>query len=243
MNPETYTIAAETEDRHWWFSARRRILAAVLDRFITPAAGRVLLEVGCGNGGNLPLLARYGEVFAVEMAEEARARAAARGLGRVEAGALPDGLPFGGMTFDVVAALDVIEHVADDRAAVAALGAKLKRGGLLVLTVPAYGWLWGRHDRTSHHVRRYTLGELVALVRQGGLDVTHASYFNTLLFPLGVAHIKLSNWLTSRDHAGLGIPPPPLNALLHTVFAAERHLVPRVSLPFGVSIVLCGTVT
>lgn len=240
MNPETYAVAAQSEDRHWWFSARRQILGAVLDRFLTPSAARLILEVGCGNGGNLPLLARYGELFAVEMAADARARASARGLARVEAGALPDMLPFDDVTFDVVAALDVVEHVADDRAAVVALRAKLKPGGLLLLTVPAYMWLWSRHDEMSHHRRRYVLAELADLVRRGGFEVAHASYFNTVLFPLGVAHIKLSNRLSSDTHFGVRIPPRPLNTLLHTLFAAERHLVRRVSLPFGISILLCG---
>lgn len=240
MNPDTYAAAARSEDRHWWFSARRQILGAVLDRFLTGPAARLVLEVGCGNGGNLPLLARYGEVFAVEMAEDARARAAARGLARVEAGALPGALPFEGVAFDVVAALDVMEHVADDRAAVAALRARLKPGGLLLLTVPAFMWLWSRHDEISHHRRRYALGALTALVRRGGFEVAHATYFNTVLFPLGVAHIKLSRWLTADAHSGLRVPPQPLNALLRTLFAAERHLVPRLSLPFGISILLCG---
>lgn len=240
MNPETYAVAAHSEDRHWWFSARRAILGAVLDRFLTPPARRRVLEVGCGNGGNLPLLSRYGEVFAVEMAEAARARAAARGLARVEAGALPDALPFDGVAFDVVAALDVLEHVPDDRAAVAALRAKVKPGGLLLLTVPAFMWLWSRHDEISHHRRRYALGELADVARGGGFEVAHATYFNTLLFPLGVAHIKLASRLTADAHSGTRIPPRPLNALLHTLFAAERHLVPRLSLPFGISILLCG---
>jgi SAM-dependent methyltransferase len=240
MNPETYAVAAQSEDRHWWFSARREILGAVLDRFLTPSAARLVLEVGCGNGGNLPLLVRYGELFAVEMAADARARASARGLARIEAGALPGDLPFEGVAFDVVAALDVVEHVTDDRAAVEALRAKLKPGGFLLLTVPAFMWLWSRHDEMSQHRRRYGLAELVDLVQRGGFEVAYATYFNTVLFPLGVAHIKLSSRLCSDAHSGVRIPPRPLNKLLRNLFAAERHLVRRVSLPFGMSILVCG---
>ncbi|HKA39129.1 MAG TPA: class I SAM-dependent methyltransferase [Burkholderiales bacterium] len=240
MTPETYALAAQAEEEHWWFSARRSILRAVLDRYLAPASDRALLELGCGNGGNLALLARYGKLCAVEMDDGARRRAAARGIAAVEPGALPDAIPFAGQQFDVVAALDVLEHVADDRAALAAMRAKLKRGGYLLLTVPAFRWLWSRHDEASRHQRRYSKGELVRLVESAGFEVTHSTYFNTLLFPLAVAYIKLSGRVTADADHGLRIPPRPLNALLRGIFSAERHLVPKLALPFGVSILLCG---
>jgi SAM-dependent methyltransferase len=235
VTPEAYAAAAQVEDRHWWFCARREILRAVLDRQLAPMAGRTLLEVGCGNGGNLPLLARYGQVSAVETSPEARQRAAARGLARVEAGALPDALPFADMRFDVVAALDVLEHVEEEQAALAALRARLKAGGLLLLTVPAFAWLWSGHDELSHHQRRYTRPALAEKVRAAGFRVAHATYFNTLLFPLAVAHIKLG-----APQAALRIPGAGANALLKCVFSLERHLAPALRLPFGVSILLCG---
>jgi SAM-dependent methyltransferase len=239
MNPNAYTAAASVEDRHWWFSGRREIIDAVLRRFLAPQDDCRILEIGCGNGGNLPLLARYGAVYAVELDDDARARAAARGVARVEAGALPDPLPFPGLTFDVIAALDVLEHVADDRRALGAVRARLTPRGLLVLTVPAYMWLWSGHDEISHHHRRYAAGGLVRLVESAGFEVAHASYFNTLLFPLGVAR-TLSAWLGAGAAPGLRIPPGGVNEVLHAVLAAERHLVSRASLPFGMSIVVCG---
>ncbi len=240
MTPETYALAAQTEDEHWWFSARRDILRAVLDRHLPQASERMVLELGCGNGGNLPLLARYGKLFAVETDDDARGRAAARGIAKVEPGMLPHALPFTEMRFDLVAALDVLEHVAEEHAALVAMRAKLKRAGLLLLTVPAFEWLWSHHDEVSHHQRRYSKRELVKLVRDSGFEVVHSSYFNTLLFPLALAHIKLSARFAADAHRGMRIPPRPLNALLRTIFSAERHLVPRLALPFGVSILLCA---
>jgi len=240
MNPETYALAAQVEDEHWWFSARRSILRAVLDRYLPPAPDRTLLELGCGNGGNLPLLARYGKLYAVEMDAAARQRAAARGMAAVQPGALPDAIPFAGQQFDVVAALDVLEHVAEERAALVAMRVKLRRGGCLLLTVPAFNWLWSRHDEASNHRRRYSKGALVEQVREAGFEIAHATYFNTVLFPALAAYLKLSGPFSGDTHQGLRIPPRPINALLRAIFSAERYLVPRLTLPFGVSILLVG---
>lgn len=238
MNPDVYASAAQAEESHWWFRARRSILRAVLDKFFRGQPGpREILEVGCGNGGNLALLASYGNVYAVELDQGARSRAAARGLARVEAGNLPRALPFPGRRFDLIAALDVIEHVEEDGDSVRSLGERLKPGGLLLLTVPANPWLWGRLDEVSHHVRRYTRDGLLSLLRTNGFAVRHCSYFNTLLFPAAIAQIKLAQLARPRAYDPVRVPPWPLNGALESVFALERLLLPRFSLPFGLSLI------
>ena len=241
MDPKGYLLAAKAEERHWWFKGRRKVLRSVLEREFRRGDGtRTILEVGCGNGGNLPMLAAYGRVYATELDDDARTRATQRGIGCVAKGWLPDGIPFEGERFDLIAAFDVIEHVEDDASSMAALRSRLKPGGQILLTVPAYPWLWSGHDRLSHHKRRYTRSTLVALVSGAGLRVTYSSYFNTLLFPLAVARIKLQDRLGGEEYSALRIPPSPLNYALAAVFGAERLLVPAFSLPFGVSIVLCA---
>src|SRR5262245_43841431 len=122
MDVGAYSLAAQAEDEHWWYCGRRAILKSVLDRY-APRDHRSLnvLEVGCGTGGNLPLFSTYGKVFAVEMDDLARARASNRGIAEVEKGSLPDRIPFEGDRFDLVTALDVIEHVEDDRRAMLSL--------------------------------------------------------------------------------------------------------------------------
>ncbi len=234
MDAAYYRTMAAVEDHHWWFAARRRILASVLDGLALPA-GAAVLEVGCGTGGNLPVLARYGRLHACEPDADARALAARRGLAVVEAGGLPDHLPFGTTPFDLIALFDVLEHVHDDQGSLRVLHERLRPGGHLVLTVPAYPFLWSTHDEVNHHVRRYTRDEVVRKLRQAGFGVRHATYFNTLLFPV-VAAVRLAGNAAGRTGDDLTMPGRRLNTALARIFAAERHVVPRWRLPFGVSI-------
>ena len=241
MDAAYYARYAEVEDRHWWFAARRRIVGRVLDGLRLPPGAR-LLEAGCGTGGNLALLARYGHLDAFEIDPGARALADARGVTPVLPGALPDAVPFDG-PYDAIALLDVLEHVADDAAALAALRDRLappgagRPGGALVLTVPAFMFLWSRHDVVNHHERRYRRGPLVARLRGAGLRVDHATYFNTLLFP-PVAAVRLLHRLRGVEGGSDvdTIPAGPVNRVLEGVFAAERFVAPWLRLPFGVSV-------
>jgi hypothetical protein len=135
--------------------------------------------------------------------------------------------------------LDVIEHVDDDVATLRAARGAVGDGGLLIVTVPAYRWLWSGHDEVLGHRRRYTAGELRAAVERAGFRVLRVSYFNTLLFPL-LAAVRAGKRVRGDRGHDLRRPPAPLNWLLERAFAFERHLVPRVSLPFGASLLLIG---
>jgi SAM-dependent methyltransferase len=244
MQEQAYEIAARIETDHWWFSGRREILAALLDRYLPPSTvPRRILEVGCGNGGNLALLAAYGSVFAVEKDDGARERAALRRIGTVERGWLPDALPFAGDSFDVIAALDVLEHLEDDAAAVRALRDRLSERGMLIVTVPAFQWLWSEHDVLSQHVRRYTRQRFAMLLRHAGLNVLYCGYFNSLLFPFAVANIALGRLAPRDTRRGLQIPPRGINRALRWIFTIESRLVTRIQLPVGLSIVACATRT
>jgi SAM-dependent methyltransferase len=223
------------EGRHWWFVARRRIIAHLIERFIRPRAGAAVLEAGCGTGGNLALLAGYGALSAFEFDEEARALANARGVCVAVPGALPDGVIDVVPPFDLIAMLDVLEHIDDDRASLARLGGMLADDGQLLLTVPALPALWSNHDVLHHHKRRYTRASLSAVIEAAGLKVERIGYFNGLLLPLAAAQ-RWASRLTKHEEPLDAVPAPWLNGALQAVFASERHLLGRVSLPLGLSL-------
>jgi SAM-dependent methyltransferase len=237
MERAVYDRMAAMEDRHWWFEARRRILAGQIAAMaLTPDAQ--ILEVGCGTGGNLAMLARFGAVTGLEPDADARAFAAEKSGLPVVDGSLPSGLPFDPARFDLIAALDVIEHVDEDAATVASLRPLLKPGGWVLATVPAYRWMWSGHDAAHHHQRRYARAAFRRLFEDAGFEVRKATYFNTLLFP-AVAAVRLAKTALGRTGADEdAIPAAPLNGLLTSVFAAERGWLRSADFPFGVSILL-----
>lgn len=237
MDRQIYDRMRRIEAEHWWFAARREILDDLIAGLALPAQADIL-EVGCGTGGNLAMLARHGQVRAVEPDDDARAHAAARGLAAVEGGLLPEGLPAYETPFDLVAAFDVIEHVDDDKGAVRALANLVRPGGWMIATVPAYQWMWSDHDLLHHHKRRYRRPVFRALFEAAGLTVRRASYFNALLFP-PIGAVRLARRLTgAKGGDDEALPKAPLNALLRKVFAAEKTLLKAADLPFGVSILV-----
>jgi SAM-dependent methyltransferase len=237
MAPDAYREMADTEDRHWWFTGRRAILAALLRRLALPSPARIL-ELGCGTGGNLAMLSAFGQVSALEADATARAIALEKTAGRfdIRAGRCPRDIPFAAGSFDLVCLFDVLEHIDEDVATLEAVRGLLAPGGQALITVPAYRWLWSAHDEFLHHKRRYTAGELREKLGRARLKAKDLTYFNTLLFPLAAA-ARLKDRLVRSPHAsGTAVPARPLNRLLHSLFSAERFLVGRLPLPFGVSL-------
>jgi len=234
MDRQVYVRMAELEDRHWWFAARRRILTEVLARLVALPAAPRLLEAGCGTGGNLAMLSRFGEVAAFEPDAEARRMAQEKSGFDVRDGRLSGDIPFEPGRFDLVAAFDVLEHVEDDVASLRALHAQLRPGGSVLITVPAFEFLWSRHDQRHHHWRRHTKDALVGRAAAAGFTPVVATCSNSLLFPL-IAGVRLGKRILGLDEV---MPPHPINRILYAVFASERHLVGRVPLPLGVSLLM-----
>lgn len=238
MERDFYRRYFEIEDRHWWFVGRRELFLRLLDRHLGPdAGGRRVLDVGCGTGTMLGHLARYGSAEGIDASEEAVAFCHERGLDRVRrAEGVP--LPFDDASFDLVTALDVIEHADDDGELLRELRRVAKPGGTLLVSVPAFMFLWGPQDEISHHRRRYTRPRLREAVSAAGWTPRRLSYFNTFLFPPIAAVRVLRRERPERPlRSDFELTKPGrLNSLLARVFAAEAPLVDRVDLPFGVSI-------
>ncbi len=227
------------EDVHWWFVGRRRILLSILDQYLGASAtkGRQILDVGCGTGTMLTHLARFGDTRGVDMDLEAVGYCHDRGLQQVtQSGA--DNLPFEKDAFDLVTALDVVEHIDDDLGALREMRRVIKPGGLL-LTVPAYRFLWGRQDDINLHKRRYVARELRNRLQAAGFEVQRLTYMNAILFP-AIAAIRLVRHILPEPpklESDFAFPAPqPLNVALSAVFGSERHVLTRFDIPFGVSI-------
>ena len=239
MNPAAYLEMAETEARHWWFTGRRAILSKMIEGLALPQNSKIL-EVGCGTGGNLKMLAKFGEVSALEMDVTARGIAAkkTKNLYDIRAGYCPDDIPFREQQFDLICMFDVLEHIEKDAETLISLKKLLKKNGRILITVPAYQWLYGSHDEFLHHKRRYSAKELRGKFATSGLQPLKFSYFNTILFPLAVAVRLKDKLLGNQSVTGTSVPPALINKLLTAIFSAERFLIKHFNLPFGVSL-LC----
>ena len=236
MDRIVYDRMAAHDSTHWWYRARRDILSDYLERYGHVPKGARILEIGCGTGHNLPMLARFGEVDAIEIDPAARTIASER-LGKPVGDApLPDLPGVAKASYDLVAVLDVVEHIEDDVAALKGMASLLKPGGKILIAVPAHQWMWSAHDTVNHHHRRYSKATLKAAIETAGLKPEKLGYFNSLLFPLAAA-ARIAGRMTGRDDSDDSPPPKPVNALFETIFRLERHLVGRVPMTPGVSIV------
>ena len=236
MERAVFDRMAELDQDHWWFLARRRILDSLIDRVVRPPQDARVLEVGCGTGHNLAMLGRFGSLDACELDRSARALASERLGKKVKDARLPDLSMFDRNGYDLVALLDVLEHVPDDIGSLRAIHRRLKPGGALLLTVPANPWMWSAHDVAHHHFRRYTRAGLAKLFEQAGFEVQLLSYFNSLLF-LPIAAARVIGKARGADSADDALPSGPVNAVLNGVFGLEAGLIGRVPMPFGVSLV------
>lgn len=239
MDEAVYQRMAEVQATHWWYEGRRRILSSVISLLKLPQNARIL-EAGCGTGANLEILKKFGKVEGFEPFDFAAVRAMEVSGCTVKSGLLPDGIPFEG-PYDLIGAFDVIEHVQPDLESLKALYAITKQGGYGVFTVPAFPFLWSRHDEINHHFRRYRRDEFKVLLERAGYKVELISYYNFFLFPVVVAVRAVKKLFKIKDTPDEALPKlPGLNVALRTLFAFERWLLRYVSLPFGVSIIAVG---
>lgn len=232
------------EQDNWWFVSRRRLLLALLRKAVPSRRDLDILDAGCGTGINLDYLSEFGTVTGVDGSEDAIAFCRQRGHDDVVQADLTrlDGWPDD--RFDLVTALDVVEHIEDDRAAVRQLVRVTRPGGLLLVTVPAFPGLWSEHDEVNHHKRRYRGAEIRALLASQGCDLVRFTYMNAFLFP--VAWLVRTWQQMRRRIAGPPRHPPRtdfvdyhpvVNAMLLAVFTSEMPLLTGPGLPFGLSAV------
>jgi SAM-dependent methyltransferase len=236
MERLAYTEMYEQEDVHWWFRGRRAVIWALLGRSELLPEPR-LLDAGCGTGRNLVEFGVLGPASGVDPSADAVAFCQARGLQDVHRAGL-ETLPFDTGSFDLLLACDVIEHVEDDAGALRELRRVAAPGATLLLTVPAYQWMWTDHDVQLRHFRRYTLPTLRRRALDAGWQPVHGTYFNSIMLPL-VAPARLASRLSSRrrGHTDLDRTPALLNRVLEQPLRLEAAVIKRGGrFPAGVSV-------
>jgi SAM-dependent methyltransferase len=227
----------QAEDRHWWYRGRRTVLDGVIAGLGLSEGARIL-DAGCGSGRNMVELARHGTVTGVELSETSVVLARERHAGEVIAGSVLE-MPFPDHSFELAVSLDVIEHLEDDLAALKELRRTVVPGGSLLVTVPAYQWLWSGHDEINHHHRRYTRRSLQRVAEEAGWQQARTTYFNSLLLPAAIVLRVLDRLSTKTTESSLDlwVPPEPLNWLLERPLAIEAALIKRgVRIPAGLSL-------
>jgi SAM-dependent methyltransferase len=241
MDASFHAFQKEVEQWHWWYRVRRDLLDQQLARFgLDPERARIL-DVGCGTGGAALTLARHGRAVALDRSPQSFALAMDRPYSHRVVASAAEPLPFADGSFDVVCALDILEHLDDDGACARELERVCKPGGHVVAYVPAYPILWGYNDDYSHHKRRYVKSELASLLSGARLDVVEAGYFNALLFVPTLA-ARLLQRAAPRLTSGMehSTRPSRVNGLLTAIFRAELPILKRHPLPFGTSAYCIG---
>lgn len=233
MKRHEYHSMAALENNYWWFVGRQSIIDQQLK-----ALGKNLriLNIGSGTGGLVPVLSCYGKVTNVETSDEAIKFLKQKGMKVTKVKGLK--LPFGPKSFDLVIATDVLEHIKDDGTALAEWHRLLSPGGKLLLTVPAYQWLWSSHDENLHHFRRYTVSALHQKLNQAGFKLIKRSYAIVFSFPLIVGFRFLQSLAGMKpNQAAYVLLPSPINRLFIWFLQIEAQALRVVNFPFGTSII------
>lgn len=239
MYPAEYRVMFDLEDRYWWYRGVRALLRAWLARYASPNAQ--LLDAGCGTGANLQLLQAYGNARGVDISEQAIEFCLGRDIAPAQlALASVSELPFPNDFFDLAISFEVICNIPDDQRAFSELARVLKPGGRVIIQVPAYQYLWSKHDVAVGHQRRYSARQVRHKLARAGLSIERLTHANALMCPVIATRRVLQRAFdrTPTVHSDLAPLPRALNTLLSALYLLEMQWVARADLPFGVSLVV-----
>jgi SAM-dependent methyltransferase len=240
LEPAEYDYMFQLEDSLWWYVGMRRIVFNLLREQLNGASGPLrILDAGCGTGGSLRLLERFGRVTAFDFSQKAAEMYLSRQSGRILV-ASTDAVPFADEAFDLVTSFDVICQLPSpsDEAALRELTRVLRPGGTLLVRTPAFQSLYGPHDATLHTKHRYSTTEMARKMEKAGLQVVQTTYANAILFPVAAVR-RIWSKLRGNfgDESDVRPVPKPLNTALTAVLATEASILKRTTLPFGLSVI------
>jgi len=237
MQRALYDELYHIEESYWWFRARRSIVLSLIRRY-SHLREPAILDVGCGTGYNLLYLSRhYKDVRGLDSSDDALVYCGDRGVSALK-GSLPDQIPFENGSFDVVLMMDVLEHIEDDQGALDAASLLVREQGLIIVTVPAFRFLWAPRDEFHHHKRRYRLLEMMKLLGRLPFERLVLSYYNSILsLPIVASRIMAKIRRAETEGTDIHLLPGPINSLFEKLFESEKHLLPIFPLPFGISII------
>ncbi len=237
MQLNRYKQIFDVEKKHWWYQGRRLLLQEILQKLSFKISPRIL-DFGCGTGSTLSILNDFGTVFGVDKEKTALSFCRKKGFRRVRQ-ITHERLPFPNHSFSIITCLDVLEHISNDVKALKEMRRVLKRGGYLIVFVPAGPYLWSQLDFRSQHKRRYTYQHLYQALRDSGFTVQKISYFNYLFF-LPILIIRLLQKTKVFNNTNWGVDPviksALINRLLTWIFALDVKSLRYVSPPWGVSL-------
>lgn len=237
MKKEEYQRLFELEEKHWWYLGMKEISLHLLSKTLAHQKNLRILDAGCGTGGMMRALDKFGQVSGIDISHEAINLCRARNLKRVNLASV-EKIPFQEESFDLVTSFDVLYHqwVTNDLIALGEYYRVLKTGGYLLVRVPSYNWLRGKHDEIVATRHRYTKGELVQKVKEAGFEIKRATYTNMILLPPAVLKRVLEKFLPRGENSDLVLPSSPVNEVLKKILYLEAFLVSKLDLPFGLSL-------
>jgi ubiquinone/menaquinone biosynthesis C-methylase UbiE len=238
MNPAEYERMYELEDGYWWFVSRRNLVMRLVHSLSLPPDA-LIVDVGCGTGATACELGKYGKVVCVDLSPIALDLSGRRGLNQLMQ-ASADALPIADNSADLIVALDLLEHMDNDVKGLREFRRVLKPHGSLIVTVPAFSFLWSEHDEALMHQRRYSLREITHRIRRAGLKVEIANYALFFLFPIAVVMRLLKRKSDPKDPPETNLRPLPslINSGLVLLQQMESALARLLPLPWGLSAVV-----
>ena len=239
MEIEEYETMYRVEDGHWWYQGMKSLTLGILDKYVGRDGNLDILDAGCGTGAVMRYLAPFGNITGVDFSPAALEFCRLRGANQLVESSILE-MPFDGESFDLITSFDVLSEcgAVNDEIGLREFYRVLRPGGRLLLRLPAYRWLRGRHDERVHTRHRFTKSELSGKLRNAGFEVQHASYANTILFPLALAK-RMSEKIfpPKQEGSDLTIPVGPSNAVFSALLTAEGPLVRTIGLPFGLTVI------